>query len=179
MAESRVRISIRRKLGLSLLLFGRLYADYVSIAIVTWLLGAAQCGHSTQPRPGGLSTWRLKRAIDYIEAHLADSVSLADIAAAAGLTRMHFAAQFRAGTGLRPHEYLLRRRIERAQQLLIKPSTAVVEVALAVGFQNQSHFTNVLKRIVGQPPRSWSQSQIWNSEPRCRIGVARGRRPTA
>jgi transcriptional regulator GlxA family with amidase domain len=46
-------------------------------------------------------------------------VSLADVASSAGLTRMHFAAQFRAATGLRPHEYLLRRRIERAQEMIL------------------------------------------------------------
>ena len=48
---------------------------------------------------------------------------------------MHFAAQFRAATGLRPHQYLLRRRIERAQQLLIETGMPIVDVALSVGFQ--------------------------------------------
>jgi AraC-like DNA-binding protein len=72
---------------------------------------------------------------------------------------MHFAAQFRAATGLRPHEYLLRRRVECAQQRLLSPNAAVIEVAVELGFQTQAHFTNVFKRFVGQPPHAWRQTQ--------------------
>ena len=80
--------------------------------------------------------------------------STSDISAAAGLTRMHFAAQFKAATGLRPHEYLLRRRVERAQEMLAQTGMSVVDVALSVGFQSQSHFTVVFNRFVGRPPDS-------------------------
>jgi AraC-like DNA-binding protein len=142
--------------------FGHLYADYIGIAVVALLLDSAQC--PKPPAAAGLSTWRMKRAIEYIDANLATPLSAADIASAAGLTRMHFAAQFRARTGLRPHEYLLRRRIERAQQLLGSPGVSVVNVALAVGFQNQSHFTNIFKRFVGQTPRAWRHSRIGASQ---------------
>jgi len=86
-------------------------------------------------------------------------VSLADVASSAGLTRMHFAAQFRAATGLRPHEYLSRRRIERAQDMLVGTGMSLVDVALSVGFQTQSHFTSVFKRYSGQPPRAWRDSR--------------------
>jgi AraC-like DNA-binding protein len=80
---------------------------------------------------------------------------LSDLAAFAGLSRMYFAAQFRAATGVRPHEYLLRRRVERAQDLLSTSGQALVEVALSVGFQTQAHFTTVFKRFVGQTPHRW------------------------
>ncbi len=139
--------------------YGRLYADSVSIAIVARLLALGQAGAPERPRIAELAKWRLKRAMEYIETSLAESVSLADIAAAAGLTRMHFAAQFKVATGLRPHEYLLRRRIERAQEKLAGTSMSLVEVALSVGFQTQSHFTSVFTRMVGQPPRAWRQAQ--------------------
>lgn len=105
-----------------------------------------------------LPTWRLKRTLAYIEANLGETVSLADLAGAAGLTRMHFAAQFRVATGLRPHEFLLRRRIERAQELLAEPSETLVDVALAVGFQTQAHFTTVFKRFVGETPHRWRRA---------------------
>jgi AraC family transcriptional regulator len=112
---------------------------------------------SGRPKVAELARWRLRRVTEYVEANLAESVSLADLAAAAGLTRMHFAAQFRAATGLPPHEYLLRRRIERAQEMLAEDREALVDIALSVGFQTQSHFTSVFKRFVGQPPRAWRQ----------------------
>jgi AraC-like DNA-binding protein len=67
---------------------------------------------------------------------------------------MHFAAQFRATTGVRPHEYLLRRRIERAQEMLRGSKDPIVDVALQVGFQTQAHFTSTFRKFVGQPPRA-------------------------
>ncbi|MEA3158693.1 MAG: AraC family transcriptional regulator [Gammaproteobacteria bacterium] len=139
--------------------FGQIYADCISMAIVARLLASANRGAGPdQPKAGKLARWRLKRAIDYVEAHLDNPVSLADVASSAGLTRMHFAAQFRAATGLRPHEYLLRRRIERAQEMLVGTSMPLVDIALSVGFQTQSHFTRVFKRYAGQPPRAWRES---------------------
>jgi AraC family transcriptional regulator len=138
---------------------GQLYADCISIAIVARIMAlACHVVPFERPKAGELSRWRLKRALDYVEARIAEPVSLADLASATGLTRMHFAAQFRAATGLRPHEYLLRRRIERAQEMLVRTGMSVVDVALSVGFQTQSHFTSVFKRFVGQPPHAWRQS---------------------
>ena len=140
--------------------FGQIYADCISIAIVTRLLAAANGAAAFErPKVGELARWRLKRALEYVEAQLDKPVSLADVASSAGLTRMHFAAQFRAATGLRPHEYLLRRRIERAQQMLLGTGMSLVDVALSVGFQTQAHFTSVFKRFTGQPPRAWRQSR--------------------
>jgi AraC family transcriptional regulator len=139
--------------------FGQSYADGVSLAIVARLLGKV-CDERTSPggtRISGLPKWRLKRAIDYMAAHLSDSISLADIAASAGLTRMHFAAQFRASTGLRPHEYLLRRRIEQAQDLLARSRLPLVEIAFEVGFKTQAHFSTVFSRLVGETPYAWRQ----------------------
>jgi AraC-like DNA-binding protein len=139
--------------------FGQTYADCISMAIVARLLASAsRVPTSERSRAGKLAPWRLKRAIDYVEARLDEPVSLADIASSAGLTRMHFAAQFRTATGFRPHEYLLRRRIERAQQMLVATGMSLVDVALSVGFQTQSHFTSVFKRYAGQPPRAWRDS---------------------
>jgi AraC-like DNA-binding protein len=140
--------------------FGQTYADCISMAIVARLLASASgVGTSERSRGSKLAPWRLKRVIDYVEARLDEPVSLADIASAAGLTRMHFAAQFRAATGLRPHEYLLRRRIERAQEMLVSTGMSLVDVALSVGFQTQSHFTSAFKRYAGQPPRAWRESR--------------------
>jgi AraC family transcriptional regulator len=140
--------------------FGQLYADCISTAIIVRLLvSAGRTSTSERPKVAGLVKWRLKRAIDYIEAHLADSVSLADVASATGLTRVYFSAQFKAATGLRPHEYLVRRRIERAQEMLVGDGVPIVDVALSVGFQTQAHFSTVFKHLVGQSPHAWRQSQ--------------------
>lgn len=157
--------------------FGGLYADALRLAIVARLAGActdAPDDVTTAPRliapasrvaeapvreprrpKSGLPKWRFKRVAAYVEEHLGESVTLADMANAAGLSRMHFAAQFRVLTGLRPHEYLLRQRIERAQQMLVETRDPLVEIALAVGFQTQAHFTTVFRRFVGDTPYQW------------------------
>ncbi len=105
-----------------------------------------------------LPKWRLKRVVDYVDAHLSRRLTLADMAEVAGLTRIYFAAQFRRTTGISPHGYLLRRRIERAQELMRDPSQPLVQIALSVGFSTQPHFTTVFKRLVGQTPYRWRQN---------------------
>jgi AraC family transcriptional regulator len=139
---------------------GPLYADCVSIAIVARLLSAGRddCG-AGWPKGSGLAKWRLKRTLDYIEARLGEVIRQADLATAAGLTPMHFAAQFKVSTGLRPHEYLLRRRIERAQEMLLINELSLVDIAFSVGFQTQSHFTTIFSRFVGETPHAWRVAQ--------------------
>jgi AraC-like DNA-binding protein len=137
--------------------FGQCYADSIGLAIVARLLAKndkAEPGASGS-RVSGLPKWRLKRATDFIAAHLGDPIGLAEIAASTGLTRMHFAAQFRASTGLRPHDYLVRRRIERAQELLAGSQLSLAEIALEVGFKAQAHFTTVFAKVVGETPHAW------------------------
>jgi AraC-like DNA-binding protein len=142
--------------------FGDLYADAVGLAIAARLLGHGDRCDPFQPKRscGALPKWRLKRVIDYIDANLDEPITLADLAAATVLSPMHFAAQFRMSMGVRPHEYLLRRRIERARELLLQPGLSIVDVALTVGFQTQSHFTTVFKRFVGDTPHQWRRSNF-------------------
>ncbi len=97
------------------------------------------------------------RVADYVDSHLSNKITLSDLAAVAGLSRMHFASQFRMATGLRPHEYLVRRRVERAQELLATSGMPLVEVALEVGFKTQAHFTTVFTRVVGKTPKAWQR----------------------
>ena len=136
----------------------QLYIDGISTAIIARLLSRRSRMGTAERGVTGLARWRLKRTVDYVEAHLAEPRDPCRSALAAGLTRMHFAAQFKAATGLRPHEYLLRRRVERAQELLTGTGISLAEVALSVGFQTQSHFTSVFKSFVGQPPHAWRLS---------------------
>jgi AraC family transcriptional regulator len=137
--------------------FGETYAEGVGIAILMRLVDlSTNSGRASGKRGGAaLPRWRIKRAVDYIEENLGEPITLGKMAEATGLTRMHFAAQFRAATGIRPHEYLLRKRIERARDLLLTSEMSLVEIALSVGFQTQAHFTTIFKRFVGETPHRW------------------------
>jgi AraC family transcriptional regulator len=121
---------------------------------------------SSRPPVRALQKWRLKRVVEYVDANLSSKVSLLDLAAVAGLSRMHFACQFRAATGLRPHEFLLQRRICRSKELMRGTSMTIAEIALTVGFLTQAHFTTVFKRFVGYTPRHWRTANQLASMPR-------------
>ena len=136
-----------------------LFADFLSAAIVARLLDLrGDVALPAKPKTPALPDWRLKRALEFIETRLDAPVSLADVAGAAGLSRMHFAAQFRAATGFRPHEYMLRRRVEKAQTMLATTGMPIAQLALAVGFSTQAHFTVVFKRFSGLTPDRWRQN---------------------
>jgi AraC-like DNA-binding protein len=140
---------------------GHIYADCISLALVRWLL-TQHVGHrnaSGRDVPP-LPKWRLSRVLEYIEQRFCDAVTLRDLAAVSGLTRMHFAAQFRVATGQRPHEYVLRRRISHAQELLRDPNFHIAEVAYNTGFQSQAHFATVFKKVVGETPSNWRRLQV-------------------
>jgi AraC-like DNA-binding protein len=142
----------------------RYCADDLRLAIAIRLLGL-KSGAVRPANPGGmrpkrrevreLQKWRLKRVIEYVDAHVAARITLADMASVAGLSRMHFASQFRMATGSRPHEFLLKRRVQQAEQLLQNTTIPIVEIALTVGFQTQAHLTTVFKRFVGCTPGRW------------------------
>lgn len=113
-----------------------------------------KCAVATLPK------WRLTRVLAYIDANIGGSITLANLSATAGLTRMHFARQFRAATGIRPHDYVLRTRIARAQQMLAETSENLIDIALNVGFKTQAHFTTVFKKLVGSTPYRWRLKQL-------------------
>jgi AraC family transcriptional regulator len=143
--------------------FGVMYVESISTAMVARLLERSfESDRTSSSRTAaGLSPWRLRRAIDYIEAHLGESLTLGSVAASVELTRMHFAAQFRLATGFTPHAYLLRRRVERAQKLLLESDWPIAQIALDCGFGTQSHFSAAFKRMVGESPTWWrSHSRI-------------------
>jgi AraC family transcriptional regulator len=99
-----------------------------------------------------LSPPKLKRVIDFIEAHLHDSIGLDDLAAAAGLSANHFLRVFKLATGETPYHYLRARRLERARTLLADNTMPLAELALECGFANQAHFTAAFSRELGISP---------------------------
>jgi AraC family transcriptional regulator len=137
--------------------FGRLYADSICNAITSRLLARQFANLQSEPvgSANALSPPRVRRAIDYIEAHLPEPIGLADVAASIGLSRMHFAAQFRAATGLSPHQFLLHRRLENARHLLLQSDDSVIDIAFRSGFRSHAHFSATFKRLVGDTPTAW------------------------
>ena len=109
---------------------------------------SAPC-RAARGRDGTLPRTRLRAVVEYIEGHLDPGLTLGQMAAVARLSIYHFARQFKAATGLPPHQYVIARRVERAQQLLREDDLSLAEVAAHVGFSDQSQFTHHFKRLVG------------------------------
>ena len=121
----------------------------------------ADAGHS-QFR-GGLPGSAQRRIRAYIDAHIGEHISLDDLAHQAGVSRFHFARQFRLSTGVSPMEYLRRVRIERSKSILQSRETTIAEVAATLGFSDQSHFTRTFGRLVGVSPGSFARNDDWRS----------------
>mgnify|MGYP005817744417 CR=1 FL=1 len=144
--------------------FGGIYADAIRLATVARMLSIHSGSEPFEYRPQrasspGLSKWRLKLVMKYVAEHLGEKVTLADMATAARLSRMHFAALFLRATGMRPHDYLLRQRVAVARELLQSTEKTIVEIALNVGFQTQAHFTTVFKKMTGYTPAKWREAK--------------------
>lgn len=139
---------------------GDIHGDAIRLALAArWLrLRSQPAPGPRHPSDGALQKWRLKRVIAYVDEHIGETISLADLANASGLSRMYFATRFRAATGLRPHEYVLRRRVASAKDMLVRTNESLVEIAFNVGFQTQAHFTTVFKRFAGISPGRWRSS---------------------
>lgn len=104
---------------------------------------------------GGLAGGALRRVRAYIDDHLGERISLDELARQAGVSRFHFARQFRLSTGESPMGYLRRIRIERSKSILQTRDSTIAEVAVSLGFSDQSHFTRTFGRMVGTSPGSF------------------------
>jgi AraC-like DNA-binding protein len=130
------------------------------------LLGTALASAAVAPRPGehpagsrryrgGLAPFQARRLAEHIDAHLAERITLYQLARMAGLSTGHFSRAFKQTFGVPTHAYLIRRRVERAQSVMVSTQLPLSEVALACGLSDQAHFTRMFRRIVGETPNVW------------------------
>jgi AraC-like DNA-binding protein len=110
------------------------------------------------PKSLGLPRYKLRRVTAYVQERIGSPISLDDLATIAGVSRFHFHRQFRKSLGVTPHAYVLRARIERAKTLLTGSDLTIGEVSGAVGFADQSHFSNTFRKLTAMTPRGFRNS---------------------
>ncbi|HEV7298403.1 MAG TPA: AraC family transcriptional regulator [Tepidisphaeraceae bacterium] len=135
---------------------GRLCAESLANVLVVHLIRQMANGPSTKEfarKPGGrLARPALRAVQEYIDAHLDQNFALADLAAVAQLSEFHFARLFKQTTGLPPHQFVIHQRVERAKRLIAARQLSLAQVAVEVGFSDQTQLTRHFKRVVGVTP---------------------------
>lgn len=139
---------------------GELFVGHIARGITAHYLHT-YCGHLDAPIPAGqkLAPADLKRVQELIESRLDSKPSLDELAATLGLSVASFCRRFKNSTGLPPYQYLLHARVARAKQALQRRGQSLSELALSLGFYDQSQFTNTFRRIVGVSPRDYMRAQ--------------------
>lgn len=107
---------------------------------------------SVSRKPSGLRGCHLSRVQEYIEANLENCIRLPDLAGLTGLCTSQFTTAFRASVGMSPHQYVIKRRVDRARGMIVATSVPLSEIALACGFANQSHMNRRMNELLGITP---------------------------
>ncbi|MBD1853189.1 helix-turn-helix transcriptional regulator [Cyanobacteria bacterium FACHB-502] len=138
---------------------GSLYGESLALAFSLHLLEQHSDQTTSLPRPRGqLSSLQLRETIDYIHTHSSEELSLVQLADDLNLSVFHFSRLFKTTIGLSPYQYVLQNRVERAKKLImISPHPSLTEIALQVGFYDQTHFGKAFKRVVGISPKAFSK----------------------
>lgn len=113
-----------------------------------------------QTSRGGLAPWMVRKLSTYIETHLDSAIHSVDLAGMAEQSVSHFGRAFRESFDDPPHTYVMRRRIERAQGLMLQTNLSLAQIAIDCGLSDQAHFNKSFRRFVGQSPGAWRRARV-------------------
>jgi transcriptional regulator GlxA family with amidase domain len=108
----------------------------------------------------GLAPWQLRRVLVHIEANLGTPIRNKELAALARLSTFHFNVAFRNSVGESPHGHIIRRRVERAQGLMLSTEKTLSDIAAECGLADQAHLTRLFRKIVGESPAAWRRARV-------------------
>jgi len=135
---------------------GRVYGEALSLALAAYLLGRySNRDAPVATRTVALSAAQIRRVREYVSENLERDIGLTELADLAGLSPHYFAMLFKNAFGVSPHRYVLSQRVHEAKRLLSGNRMAISEVALKLGFADQSHFSQVFRTYVGTTPKRY------------------------
>jgi AraC family transcriptional regulator len=108
-----------------------------------------------RPVRGGLAPCQIARILIYIESHIDATIRVSDLAKVANLSALYFPRAFRLSFNRSPHAYLMRRRIARAQVLMLRSAACLGQIAAECGLSDQAHFSRLFRRFLGETPGAW------------------------
>jgi AraC family transcriptional regulator len=134
----------------------RQYLEALGVVLAHELVRINTGTHRAEAQPsGGLAAWQRRKAVAYIEEHLAEPISLEALARMVGLSACYFCRAFRQSLGMPPQRYQLSQRIERAKTLLAKRAASVTDVGLTIGYNDTSAFCTAFRRVTGLTPSAY------------------------
>jgi AraC family transcriptional regulator len=135
----------------------QLYGDGLVTAIAARLFAPPATARVEDGK--GLAPWRLRRVIEYLDAHLPERADLAHLSELVGLSPSHFSRAFKASTGMAPYQWQLDARIRRAQAQLMDTDASLDQVAEATGFADAVHFGRTFRKLTGAAPAAWRRER--------------------
>ncbi|MGH8503299.1 MAG: helix-turn-helix domain-containing protein [Gammaproteobacteria bacterium] len=133
---------------------GQLYVESLANTLAVHLLRHYAFDAKAEPDTGqALPARKLRRVVEYIDAHLEERLTLEQMAQLTGYSAFHFSRLFKQATRRSPHQYVLEQRVQRAKQLLKASRAPAAEIAYEVGFSSQSHLVTAFRKVVGVTPK--------------------------
>lgn len=169
----RMRFAFSDPLGVALTrqVLAELYAPetpernvYVSTlvdALKAHMLRGPADANATAFPTSDFSAYRIHHVMNAVLTHPEEEHTVESLAAEVGLTPSHFCRVFKRATGLSPHQYVMKARLERAQEMLSSTELTVAQISEALGFGSQSHFTRAFRSFAGQTPSAWRQLKVY------------------
>jgi AraC family transcriptional regulator len=140
---------------------GKIYTDSIGHALAAALLQSRGILRKVLCKyRGGIAPAQLRRVIAFVHENLDQDVSLMQMAEEANLSPAYFSQMFRQSTGVAPHQFVLRARVGRAKELLIKQDTRILDIAIACGFQTQQHFARVFRAFCKMTPTQYRRVNL-------------------
>jgi AraC family transcriptional regulator len=133
----------------------RLYCETLGVVLAHELAQSNAASTPLAPIRGGLASWQQRIMVDYIEAHLAEHVSITTLAGLVRLSPYHFCRAFKRSFGVPPHRYHMQRRIEHAKTMFAEPLCSVTDVGMTLGFVDTSSFSTAFRKMTGLTPSAY------------------------
>ena len=139
---------------------GSVFMQSVLVAIIHHVLHPGRITGQASSLRSRLSDRQLSMVLELIDAQLPERPSLNDLAESLNVSTGYFCRAFRASTGLPPHQFIIRRRVDRARSLIESGTLSLSDIARTVGFKDHSQMSATFRKVLGVSPSYFRRSRV-------------------